>query len=124
MCSRVVRWLVLLACGCAQAPLPEAEPSPAADLPAEVRALLQRRCAGCHRAGPDDQGGWGSVLDVRGMIEARVVVPGDPRASSLIGQLTAGEMPRRGPRLSPREVRLLERWIVELAPVSLVRNSL
>jgi mono/diheme cytochrome c family protein len=117
MCSRVVRGVIaLVACGCAETSLPAPEPPASSpDMPAQVQALLERRCAGCHRAGPGDKGGWGSVLDVPGMIEARVVVPGEPRASSLIGQLTAGEMPKRGPRLSPREVQLLEQWIGGLA---------
>jgi mono/diheme cytochrome c family protein len=133
MCSRVVCGVIaVLASGCAGAPLPapesaaeeESAPAPVAagDMPGEVRALLQRRCAGCHVAGPGDAGGWGSVLDVPRMIEARIVVPGDPRASSLIGQLLVGEMPRRGPRLRPREVELLERWIRGLASVALARS--
>jgi mono/diheme cytochrome c family protein len=129
MCSRVVRAsVVAIALGCAevQAPPPAAAPPPAepvADdgMPLEVRGLLRRRCAGCHVQGARDAAGWGSVLDLPRMIEARIVVPGDPRASSLIGQITVGEMPRRGPRLQAREVELLERWIRSLAPFALAR---
>jgi hypothetical protein len=115
---------VMLAAGCATAglsqPAADASSSPAeaagpgAPMPDEVRALLQSRCAGCHRAGPGDRGGWGSVLDAAGMIEAGIIVPGAPESSPLIGQLVAGEMPRRGPRLQSPEIRMLSRWIATL----------
>ena len=129
MRSRVVCAVVgVVSLGCAAAPLPPPAPPPeetsppvAEDMPADVRALLQRRCAGCHLKGPRDAGGWGSILDLPHMIEARIIVPGEPHASSLIGQLTVGEMPRRGPRLRAHELELLERWIRGLAPVALAR---
>jgi hypothetical protein len=89
--------------------------APVAGMPPDVRALLESRCAGCHVDGPRDAAGWGSVLDVPQMIKARIIVPGDPHASSMIGQLLVGEMPRRGPRLQAREVDLLGRWIRGLA---------
>jgi mono/diheme cytochrome c family protein len=116
-----------MAPGCAEQPVPlrAGPPPPApsasegAGIPGEVRALLERRCAGCHVAGPRDAAGWGSVLDLPRMVEARIVVPGNPHASPLIGQLLVGEMPRRGPRLRAREVELLESWIRGLAPLAL-----
>lgn len=116
--ARVLRALAgaaALAGGCGAARLPEVvDPGPAVAMPGEVRALLERRCAGCHVAGARDQAGWGSVLDVPAMIEARILVPGAPGASPLIGQLVAGEMPRRGQPLWPGEIRLLARWIAAL----------
>jgi mono/diheme cytochrome c family protein len=115
--------MLVCAAGCAAVPppVPPPPPPPAAepDLPAEVRALLERRCAGCHVSGPRDAAGWGSVLDVPRMVEARIVVPGDPGHSPLIGQLVVGEMPRKGPRLRAPEVELLERWIRGMVPVVL-----
>jgi hypothetical protein len=125
MGSRVVAPLVaviVLVAGCAATPVPPPAaplPSDADGMPEDVRALLERRCAGCHVAGPRDRAGWGSVLDVPRMVQARIVVPGDPHASPLIGQLVVGEMPRRGPRLRAPEVELLERWIRGLEPVAL-----
>jgi mono/diheme cytochrome c family protein len=114
---------VLVIVGCAVAPVPPTQspppPSHEPDMPGEVRALLERRCAGCHVTGPLDKAGWGSVLDVPRMVEARIVVPGDPRHSPLIGQLVVGEMPRKGPRLRAPEVELLERWIRGLVPAVL-----
>jgi len=114
---------VLAVLGCAATPVapPLAPPPPPhePDMPGEVRALLEHRCAGCHVTGPLDRAGWGSVLDVPRMVEARIVVPGDPRHSPLIGQLVVGEMPRKGPRLRAPEVELLERWIRGLVPAVL-----
>jgi mono/diheme cytochrome c family protein len=107
----------VLAAGCAAAPPPPPQAPPGAlSMPGEVQALLKDRCAGCHRTGPRDAAGWGSVLDVPRMVEARIVIPGDPRHSPLIGQLVVGEMPRKGPPLRAPEVALLERWIRALDP--------
>jgi mono/diheme cytochrome c family protein len=115
----VVGMLALIAVACAATPSPPPEPPPAppapSAMPGEVRALLERRCAGCHRSGARDAAGWGSVLDVPRMVKARIVVPGEPQHSPLIGQLVVGEMPRQGPRLRASELQLLERWIREMA---------
>jgi mono/diheme cytochrome c family protein len=123
MGRRMVRPFVLatFVAGCT-AVLPPAAPAPpraSPDMPGDVRALLERRCSGCHVSGPRDAAGWGSVLDVPRMVQARIVVPGDPQHSPLIGQLVVGEMPRKGPRLRATEVELLVRWIHGLVPVAL-----
>src|SRR5688500_15879575 len=86
-----------------------------AEMPTEVLAVLQGRCAGCHTYGQADPAGWGSVLDVSRMIDADIVVPGDPNASRLIDRVAvAGDMPPKGARLSTEEVGLLRKWIMGL----------
>jgi mono/diheme cytochrome c family protein len=106
-------------------PLPEAlpavPPEPVAvmpvpvGMPVDVAALLQRRCASCHTYGEADEGGWGSVLDLSRMIDADIVVPGDPDASRLIHRVAVvGDMPRNSNRLGDQEIEALRSWIKEL----------
>src|SRR5688572_3463316 len=84
-------------------------------MPGDVLALLQGRCAGCHTYGQADPAGWGSVLDLSRMIDADIVVPGDPGASRLIDRVAvAGDMPPKGARLTSEEVQLLKGWISSL----------
>jgi mono/diheme cytochrome c family protein len=84
-------------------------------MPTDVLAILQSRCAGCHTYGQADPAGWGSVLDISRMIASDIVVPGDPGASRLIDRVAvAGDMPPKGERLKADEVALLKQWITEL----------
>ena len=82
------------------------------EMPADVLAVLQGRCAGCHTYGQADPAGWGSVLDVSRMIDADIIVPGNPDASRLIDRVAvAGDMPPKGERVPSADVALLKKWI-------------
>jgi mono/diheme cytochrome c family protein len=84
-------------------------------MPQPVLALLQGRCSGCHTYGQSDPAGWGSVLDVSRMIDADIIVPGDPAASRMIDRIAvAGDMPPKGARLSSDDVAMLKSWITAL----------
>jgi mono/diheme cytochrome c family protein len=84
-------------------------------MPQDVLALLQGRCAGCHTYGQADPAGWGSVMDVSRMIDADIVVPGDPNASRMIDRVAvAGDMPPKGTRLTSEEVKVLKGWIAAM----------
>jgi hypothetical protein len=48
---------------------------------------------------------WGSVIE-----------PGDPVGSYLLELVAEGDMPDDGPRLLPREIRVLTAWIASGAP--------
>jgi mono/diheme cytochrome c family protein len=85
------------------------------EMPADVLAVLQGRCAGCHTYGQADPAGWGSVLDVSRMIDADIIVPGNPDASRLIDRVAvAGDMPPRGERVPSDDVALLRKWISDM----------
>jgi mono/diheme cytochrome c family protein len=85
------------------------------EMPADVLAILQGRCGGCHTYGQGDQAGWGSVLDVSRMIAADIIVPGNPDASRMIDRIAvAGDMPPRGDRVASADVQILKRWIGDL----------
>jgi mono/diheme cytochrome c family protein len=82
------------------------------EMPADVLAVLQGRCAGCHTYGQADPAGWGSVLDVSRMIDGDIIVPGNPDASRLIDRVAvAGDMPPKGERVPSDDVALLKKWI-------------
>ena len=84
----------------------------AAEIPADVAALLQSRCSQCHTYGERDTAGWGSVLDLSRMVAADIVVPGNPESSRLYQRVAVRvDMPLNGTRLSPEEVGLLRNWI-------------
>jgi mono/diheme cytochrome c family protein len=82
------------------------------DMTAEAYAVLAARCSGCHTYGQADPAGWGSVLDVSRMIDADIIVPGDPGASRMIDRVAVvGDMPPKGDRLTAAEVTALRGWI-------------
>ncbi|HEY0715776.1 MAG TPA: hypothetical protein VGF45_24040, partial [Polyangia bacterium] len=86
-----------------------------AEMPPEVATILQSRCAGCHTYGQADPSGWGSVLDVSRMIDADVIVPGDPNNSRLIDRISvSGDMPPTGDRVPSPDVQVLRNWITNM----------
>jgi mono/diheme cytochrome c family protein len=94
--------------------MPSAPPAPGltASMPADVKALLQARCAGCHTYGQADPAGWGAALDMSRLTNSDVVVPGDPDGSRMIDRVAVvGNMPPVGPRLTGDEIQLLRNWI-------------
>src|SRR6185503_8855354 len=95
------------------------------DFTREIRPLLAGNCFVCH--GPDEaQRKAGLRLDTRDGATAerkgrRPVVPGDPSKSELVRRIRAEDddrMPpaKSGKRLTPEQVKLVERWIAEGAP--------
>src|SRR3954464_7468079 len=94
-------------------------------MPEPVLALLQSRCSGCHTYGQSDPAGWGSVLDLSRMIDADVVVPGDPGASRMIDRIAvAGDMPPKGARIASDDVQMLKQWISSLKrPLSALQSD-
>src|SRR6185436_8158975 len=106
--------------------LPSAPPAPGitAGMPADVKALLQARCAGCHTYGQADPAGWGAALDMSRLTNADVVVPGDPDSSRMIDRVAVvGNMPPVGPRLTADEIQLLRQWISDMPKRSAVPMS-
>jgi mono/diheme cytochrome c family protein len=101
-------------------PVGPALPAPAirvseAELPQGVREILERRCTSCHTYGERDPAGWGSALDVSRMIDAGIVVPGDPDNSRLYNRVAVrADMPFNGARLTGGEVQVMRAWIANL----------
>jgi hypothetical protein len=84
-------------------------------MPVAVQALLQSRCETCHQYGQRDPSGWGSVLDLSRMIDAQIVVPGDPDRSRMWHRTTVrNDMPFNGSRLTREEKLTVRSWIESL----------
>jgi hypothetical protein len=84
-------------------------------MPTEIAAILQSRCSACHTYGQGDLAGWGSVLDLSRMVDAEIVVPGNPANSRMIDRVQVrGDMPPKGDRVPADEVDKLRSWISSL----------
>ena len=88
----------------------------------DIRPILSNRCFRCH--GPDKESRVSELrLDIEKSAKAKLdngvptIVPGSPAKSHLISRITSNDddlkMPPgdSGPPLSPREIKLLTRWI-------------
>jgi hypothetical protein len=95
------------------------------EMPTAVREILERRCTACHTYGSRDAADWGSVLDLNRMINADVIVPGDPERSRLWDRIAIrADMPFNGDRLTSEEVLAIKTWITTMTrPLSGPRSN-
>lgn len=114
-------WIALIVClpiVFARESRAEGESNPA-ELAAQVKEFLRKRCFECH-GGSKTQGGV-KVLDHALLVgERQVVIPREPDNSLLYQVLTASDessMPPAGqPRPATEEIDIVRRWIVAGAP--------
>lgn len=93
--------------------------SPAAELLFEkdVRPILKAHCTHCH--GEEEKPEGGVDLRLRRFMDkvledgGHVLVPGKPEASLMVKMVRTGKMPKKGKKVSPAELAILERWIFE-----------
>ncbi len=85
------------------------------DFSHQIVPIIRERCATCH-TGNAAEGGI-SFNTRESILEAEVVVPGNPGESILIERVTTKDrvlrMPPEGPPLTPEQVALLRQWIAE-----------
>jgi uncharacterized membrane protein len=79
----------------------------------DVMPLIQSRCVNCHGGQQTSRG-----LDLKsydslkaGSQNGPILTAGDAANSLIVQLVTAGRMPKSGPRLTPSEVQLLTDWI-------------
>ncbi len=85
----------------------------------DIRPLLKTHCLQCH--GEEEKPKGGVDLRQRRLMLTNsesgvVLVPGKPKLSRLLEVVASGEMPKRGKKLPPEQIALLERWIRQGAP--------
>jgi len=105
-------------------PLPTAAPAtevPATEAPAsglvsyatQIKPIFDNKCIKCHGVESRKEGldmlTYESLM--AGSFNGTVIIPGDAN-NSLVIQLTAeGEMPKRGPKVTPEELQIIINWV-------------
>ncbi len=79
----------------------------------DIRPILMGRCGSCHTGEFVSEGlnmeSYQSLM--AGSDNGAVILPGNAGGSLLVKKLLAGEMPKRGPKLTPVQVQLISDWI-------------
>ncbi len=88
----------------------------------DIRPVLKTHCFHCHG---EEKGDVKGDLDVRlkrflekGGESGPAIIPGDPAKSHLIKALRSGDMPKEKPKLSDRNIALIEKWVANGAPTA------
>lgn len=79
----------------------------------DVMPIFESRCVNCHG---DEQVKEGLDLKtyeglMAGSSNGPVLEPGNANNSFLLEQIIKGEMPKRGPKLTPKEIQIITDWI-------------
>ncbi len=90
----------------------------------DVYPIFEHRCVKCH--GGEDSDGEQRIEEGYNMLtyedimlgswNGPVIEPSDVEASYLIEQIVSGDMPKREPRLLPKEIRVISEWVAAGAP--------
>jgi len=79
----------------------------------DIMPIFENRCIDCHGGRRTREG-----LDMktheslmRGSNNGPVVTPGDAEASLLVELIVSGDMPNRGPKVTPAELQLIIEWV-------------
>lgn len=109
--------LILL---CSSVPLLAADDPKATVLAAKAALILERNCLQCHRGAGSASKSKFDVRDVDSMLDAAVVIEGEPEGSLLWKLGHRGTMPPRSqpqlPRLVPADAQVVFDWIKAGAP--------
>jgi cytochrome c len=79
----------------------------------DVQPILESRCATCHfgefTSADLHMDTYESLM--AGSQEGPVIVPGNAKKSLLVQKISSGEMPKRGPKLTPVQIQIIIDWI-------------
>jgi hypothetical protein len=79
----------------------------------DIQPILESRCGSCH------MGEFTSAdlhMDTHeelmiGSESGPVIIPGNAKDSLLVEKISKGEMPKRGPKLTPAQIQIITDWI-------------
>jgi hypothetical protein len=79
----------------------------------DVRPILESRCGNCHMgeftSADLHMDTYESLM--AGSQNGPVIVAGEAKESLLVKKISTGEMPKRGPQLTPQQIQMLIDWI-------------
>lgn len=97
---------------------PPAAPGSEVSFAQDVLPIFENRCFKCHGGEKTEEGL--SLTDYQDVLagswNGKVIVPGSVPDSFLIEQIVSGEMPKKGPRLLPSEIKIITTWVEAGAP--------
>jgi hypothetical protein len=84
----------------------------------DVQPLLESRCGTCHMGEFVNKDLHMDTYEslMEGSESGPVIIPGDANHSLIIQKLVDGEMPERGPKLTPAQIQIIADWINVGAP--------
>jgi hypothetical protein len=84
----------------------------------DVQPLLESRCGTCHMGEFVNKDLHMDTYEslMEGSESGPVIIPGDANHSLIIQKLVDGEMPKRGPKLTPVQIQIITDWINAGAP--------
>lgn len=98
-----------------EAPATEAAAAGTVSFASDILPILQSRCINCHGGQRTEEGlsltSHAALLT--GAEDGAVIIPGDGANSLLVQLVAEGRMPKRGPKLTPDQVQLIQTWINE-----------
>ena len=103
-----------------QIPMAQLEAIPQADISysKDVYPILENRCGKCHMGSFTSKNLNMETYDslMAGSQNGAVIVAGNAKESLLARKILKGEMPKRGPKLTPAQVQIIIDWINAGAP--------
>lgn len=103
-----------------QIPMAQLEAIPQADISysKDVYPILESRCGKCHMGSFTSENLNMETYDslMVGSQNGVVIVAGNAKESLLARKILKGEMPKRGPKLTPAQVQIIIDWINAGAP--------
>lgn len=79
----------------------------------DVRPILENRCGSCHMGEFVSEGLDMNTYELllAGSQNGPVIIAGEANDSLLVQKITAGKMPKRGPKLTPTQIQIITDWI-------------
>jgi uncharacterized membrane protein len=90
-----------------------ATPSKEISYSSDVRPILESRCSKCHMGEFTSKNLNMETYEslMTGSQNGPVIVAGSARESLLAQKISKGEMPKRGPKLTPEQIQIIIDWI-------------